>query len=489
MQTWVEEELAAIDIGDVRLNNRCSKILSALAARPSMSIPTACGGWTETNSAYRFFDNESVDPQAILQPHRESTLKRMEQESVVIVAQDTTILNLTRPVQQMDGAGPLSDATNHGMFNHVSLAVNPCGVPLGVLSTKFYCRDWETFHAEKKLTKSQKAVAKRHVPFTDKESYRWLAGYMQGCEAAKRCPSTKVIVVSDSEADIIDCFAYAQQAQSEEAPSADWITRAYEDRALVEPIHRGKLWDVCAASPVVTHLEIEVSKNKPETGDKTKRNQSRQARITQVEVRATTVTVKGQPRIDGKIAAQQINAVYVLEPNPPDGEKPVEWLLLTNLSIGSVEEISNIIGYYVLRWKIEIYFRILKVGCGVEKLQFETTERYERCLAVYMIVAWRVFYLMMLGRECPDITCEGLLEPEEWKALYVIANKTAPPSKPPKLGEVLILIAKLGGFLARKGDGHPGPKAMWIGIQRLRDFGIAWKAFGPNSKKSHSRSV
>ena len=285
--------------------------------------------------------------------------------------------------------------------------------------------------------------------------------------------------MSDSEADIMDCFAYANEISASQEHSAEWITRAYHNRALIDSEAHRQLWEACQASPVVTTLKVSVNENHPRSGDKTKRNQPRQARTTQVEVRATTVTVNGQRRIDGNLPPQRLNAVYVLEPNPPASEKPVEWLLLTSLSTERTDDVLRVIEYYVCRWKIEIYFRILKVGCGVEQLQFENTERYQRCLAVYLIVAWRVFYVMMLGRQCPKIPCDCVLATEEWKALFTIVTKQPAPQQPPSLGEALPLIAQLGGYLGRKRDGPPGPQTTWLGMQRLKDFAIAWNAFGP----------
>lgn len=481
MQTWVMEEMQGLDFGDKRRERRFLMVLSALSDKPSLSIPAACGGWAETMGAYRLFESPSVTMEAVLAPHREATIARVAEQSVVIVAQDTTTLNLTRPEQPIEGTGPLSDEHNHGLFDHLGLAVSTSGVPLGVAFAECWARDWETFRANQERTKSEKAMRRRQTPFGDKESARWRRGYERGCELARRCPETTIVVVSDSEADILDCFAYAQEQRADDKPSAEWITRAYEDRLLGETAKQAKLWETCQAAPVLTTMQIEVSDNTPQSGDKTKRNQARAARVTTAEVRVATVTVRGQPRVEGKLPAQTMNAIYVREPGPPAGEKPVEWLLLTSLSTSTIEEVLQVIHYYVLRWSIEIYFRILKVGCGVEELQFENRERYQRCLATYMIVTWRVFYAMMLGRQCPEISCESVFAPEEWKALYTIVHKKPAPPAPPRLGEAMAWVARLGGYLGRKGDGPPGPQTTWIGMQRVKDFALAWQAFGPES--------
>ena len=482
VESWVTEEFASLDLGDARLNKRCRRIMDQLSEKPALSIPAACGGWAETHAAYRFFNHESVTSKEILKPHFEATVCRAAEHPVVLVPQDTTTLNLTRPRERMTGVGPLSDESNHGIFDHVALAVTPSGVPLGVVYEEMWARDWEIFYANKKLTRSEKAVLKRSIPIEDKESGRWLRGYRQGSELQARCPGTQVIVISDSEADILDCFAEAQVLSAAGRPAADWITRAFQDRRLARDSAAAKLWSACSEASVLGEIEVQVHHNQPSSGDKTKRNQARTARQTRVTIQATTVTLAGQPRgDDDPVPDVTVNAVLVREVSPPAGEKPLEWLLLTSLPIDTVEAAALVVTYYSRRWSIETYFHILKSGCGIEELQFETLDRYKRCLAVYMVVAWRVYFVTMLGRECPELPCEAVFTKEEWQACYAIHRKT--PMTIPTLKEMVSLVGQLGGYLARKGDGPPGPQTIWIGLQRLRDFALAWETFGPGQAK------
>ena len=116
MQAWVEEELESADFGDKRLDARFRILMDDLSEKPSVSIPTACGGWTETCAAYRFFDNQRVDARKVLEPHRAATLKRIAEHRVVLVVQDTTELDLTRPQERMKGAGPLNDESRWGFY-------------------------------------------------------------------------------------------------------------------------------------------------------------------------------------------------------------------------------------------------------------------------------------------------------------------------------------------------------------------------------------
>ena len=176
-------------------------------------------------------------------------------------------------------------------------------------------------------------------------------------------------------------------------------------------------------------------------------------------MRAGRVRLKPPYRKDERLPEVEINTVLVEEINPPEGEEPITWLLLTSLPVDTFEQACLVVEYYLCRWQIEIYFKVLKSGCKIEDRQFETSERIKPCIALYMIVAWRVLFVTMLGRECPDLPCTVLFEDDEWESVYMIAS--------------------LGGYLNRKCDGPPGTKTMWVGLQRMVDFALAWKSFGP----------
>jgi hypothetical protein len=166
----------------------------------------------------------------------------------------------------------------------------------------------------------------------------------------------------------------------------------------------------------------------------------------------------------------ETNVVIATEIDTPPGQSPLEWILLTNVPTNNTINAHEIVKWYLCRWQIEIYFRILKSGCKVEKLQLETKSRFDVCLTMYMIIAWRILYLTMLARECPDINCDIVFTREEWKIAYLMTYRKKPPNKPISLKAMIILIAQFGGYLNRKNDGEPGPTSLWIGLQRLRDF-------------------
>jgi hypothetical protein len=225
--------------------------------------------------------------------------------------------------------------------------------------------------------------------------------------------------------------------------------------------------------------QVEVCKNRPQSHDDRKRRQARSGRTATVTIQAKRVKLKAPWRPDACLPDVEVNAILVREIDAPEGEEPIEWLLLTSLPIDKLKKIQRVIAYYACRWQIEIYFRVLKSGCKVEDRQFESADRYLPCLALYMVIAWRIMHLMMLGRTCAEMSCEDLLSEAEWKAVYTIVCREPPPEMPPTLQEMIGLIGRLGGHMGRKHDGPPGPKAMWIGMQRMMDLALAWEAFGP----------
>jgi hypothetical protein len=461
MQSWIEHEAHTVNLPDQRLNARYRLLLDQLSSKPTLSIPAACNGSAETAAAYRFFDNDRVQAEQLLQPHYDATLTRVRQYSVVLIPQDTTEIELTRAHEKV--GGPLSDEKHWGLHNHVALAVTPQRLVLGVVHSFTWARDPEDFH---------KRHEARYKPIAAKESYRWLAGYRRACAVAAQCPQTQIICVSDSEGGIYECFA---EAAGMHGPKAEWIVRACQDRSLTDET-AGKLYETVAARPTLGTLTIQVSARAAQSHDGSKRRQARSARTTTVTVQACRVTLQAPWRRGHQLPNLEVNAVLVRETDPPVGEPAIEWLLLTSLAVATLAQACTVIDYYTCRWENEVFFRVLKSGCTVEELQLETVERFQKCLSLYLIVAWRVLFVMRLGRECPAMPCDVAFSEAEWRAVYQIVKGTAATATP-SLGDMMVMIAQLGGYLNRKHDGPPGPQTIWIGLQRTRDFALAWSIF------------
>ena len=442
-------ELSDINLGDRRLNRRAGQLVETLGEHPTLSIPAACGGWDETRAAYRFFDHKAVTAEAVLAPHIACTEQRLRAHSRVLCIEDTTELDYTKRKASMAGLGVLNYETRWGIYLHPTLAVTPEGVPLGVLG-------WHSFVREPGTLGQEKAANR---PLEEKESVRWVDGFARVNELAETLTETRLTYIADREGDIYELFVEAPCPEH----SADWLVRGqHHERRLSDG---RKLIEALEEAPVLSEITFErpAAKGRP-------------ARTVTQQLKAVRVTLKPPYRPERELPEVTVTALLAREPDPPPGEEPVEWLLLSNLPVETPEQAIEKLTWYLCRWQIEIYFKVLKSGCRVEELQLETRERLEPALALYMIIAWRVLYLTKLGRDCPEMPCDAVFADEEWRAVYLVTQRRAPPEQPPALDTMVRMLATLGGFPNRKSDGFPGPKTIWIGLQRTADFVLALRA-------------
>mgnify|MGYP000663421756 CR=1 FL=1 len=158
----------------------------------------------------------------------------------------------------------------------------------------------------------------------------------------------------------------------------------------------------------------------------------------------------------------------------------LDWLLLTNHPIENIEQARECCRWYTLRWKIEEYHKILKSGCNVENCRLETIERLGRYIALKSVIAFRLLWMTLVNREIPEESCTIFLKESEWQALHCRHHKTnIIPSKPPSINEAIRMIASLGGFLCRKGDGELGNIVIWRGWQKLQEMSEIWGIMKP----------
>jgi hypothetical protein len=466
---WAEEEWGNASLGDARLVERLITLGRDRYARPQASIPQTCGSRSKTKAAYRFFDHERATLQNLLAPHIESTTKRVAKEKVVLAIQDTTSLNYcTHPATE--GLGPINNiATGHvGLKLHGTLAVNTEGTPLGLLAAQCWARDPEEF--------GKKAKRRHSLPIEEKESYKWLTSFKAATATASACPDTTVVSVGDREADIYELFALA--AQTPNAPLL--LVRAKHDRKLLE--EQGRLSEHLNGCPEAGIQEIII----PRRGN-------RPARTVQLSTRHSKVLLAPPVYKEDK-APISIWAILAEEKEPPEGIEPLRWVLLTTAPTDSSEDACEHLSWYTQRWTIEVFHRTLKSGCLIENRQLGSANRLEACLAIDLVVAWRIHHLTKLGRETPDVPCSVYFEETEWKALVTfVTKKPVTDNKPPTLREATRMVAILGGFLARKSDGEPGTQTLWLGLQRLDDitemFKVMSAIFGHPPPSSHISGV
>jgi Transposase Tn5 dimerisation domain len=276
------------------------------------------------------------------------------------------------------------------------------------------------------------------------ESRRWVEGYERVAEWAAELPATRLVYVADREADILELMRRARDL----GHPADWLIRSQHHRALPEG---AKLWAAVTTGEPLGEIRFTL----PSRAGRPAREVRQQLWVRRVALG------------DGDQAAA--TCLVAKEVGAPVGVEPIAWRLLTNREATTLEQAVELLDGYRARWEIEMFFHVLQNGCRVEALQLSTVDRIERALALFLVIAWRIARLMHLGRTCPDLEATLLLERAEWEAAYML-NKKKPPRPAPRLNEVIRLIARLGGFLARKRDGEPGVKTIWQGLQRVMDF-------------------
>lgn len=447
MEQWTDQELAAVDLGDRRLNERAVQVVQALAERPETSIPQAFSGWAEVKAVYRFLSNPRVSAESLRDAHHESTVGRVREEEMVLVVQDTTTLDFTTH-RSVDGLGPLDHPCRVGMKVHSALAVSARGVPMGMLHQKVWVREGPV---GKKHTRRERATR-------NKESYRWIEGLD---EAQGKLPTNvRAVVVTDREGDIYDLLAWPRR------PGVDLLVRAAHNRRVEHP--ERYLWEAVRSTVPVGTMNVEV----PRGAHRDPRRATLTLRVSKVAVHPPRYR-KHEPGL----VEVDVSGVLAEEENPPPGQEAISWLVVTTLPVTGEEEAQRCVEYYARRWLVERYHYVLKSGCRVEELQLGTADRLERALALYSIVAWRLLWLTYEARVHPIDPCTKVLTSEEWQALYTVVHpKRRLPRRPPSLKDAMSWIGKLGGFLGRAGDRGPGVKTLWRGFFRLHDFTAALKA-------------
>ncbi len=444
---WAENEFAAAPLGDKRLSARLVKSAGLLAAYPGQKINASSdSGGNEIAGFYRMIEapaESEVTVANILAPHRERSIRRMRGQKTVLAIQDGTDLNFSRRPGcddlQLIGKNQ-TGASSLGLHMHATLAVTETGLPLGVLETGF--------------DPVQATVSKQKRRATQ----RWLEAFNGTADAAREIGGkTRIISVGDREADCFELFD-AQRRR----PRVELLVRARHDRVL----GKGKLFATMGggAPDAMVDVEIEGLTERAKSS-RTKARPARQKRLAGCELRFCRVTLPATDAVPGAEPVS-VHGVHVREIAPPDGEDPVQWFLLTTVTVKTAQEAADIVGFYLQRWRIKDFFRVLKSGCRVEFLLFRTADRLQRAIAINAVIAWRIMVMTLLGRQVPDCEPHLMFADHELAFLrdYASEHGLTPPER---LGDAVALVAHFGGYRDRKHDPDPGHQIMWHGQTRL----------------------
>ena len=434
----LSSELAGADLGDERRSQRLGRIADALSDGAGKTLPKALETTAALEATYRFMSNASVTPEAILAPHIAATCDRIEAAGVCLAIHDTTTFVFGGDARE--GLGRVS-ARQQGFFGHVCFAVDAHeGQPLGIVGADTWVREAERPGRKTRATYQYKT---RDL----KESDRWLELARQVDELTQH--RARVIHVMDREADSYRLLSHLVEGGGEFVVRASHFDRRLADGRTLEQ----------STDDVKLRLIREVPLSKRPVEERRRAHPARHARAATLLIGTTSVTFPrswATPAQDG--AELALNVVRVWEPEPPDGEHPIEWVLLTNLPVENDAMLELVVDSYRRRWLIEELFKALKTGCGFEKLQLETAQALLNALAVMLPIAARLLALRHAARFNPDKPASDVLTPMQLRVLQVYEHTARMPLVTAR--DALLAVARLGGHI--KNNGEPG----WIVLGR-----------------------
>jgi hypothetical protein len=443
---WARANFGECDLGDQRRTNRLVAVAETIANNPSSSLPGQFEYWSDLKAAYRLFDREEVSFEAVVRPHWELT-KRIAQGRVLVIG-DTTELDFGFK-RRIEGIGPTGSGSGKGFLLHNALMVNADSQEiLGVAGQIVYYRK------PKKAGKRPHAIERIRQ---DRESQIW--GMLIDQIGAP--PShAQYVHLYDRGGDNFEVYCRLRLQQD------DWVIRA------------SKLNRLILTEGTATRLQLQdyLPQMKP-SGSYTLSLRAREdqpARDARLEVRVGRVLIPTprftSPWIDQLAPAPvATNVIEVVEIDSPAGVTPIRWVLFTSLAVKTFQDAWTVIEYYESRWLVEEYHKALKTGCRVESRQLKEAGRLEAFVALTSVVAVRLLQLKSLARTQPNAPASRTVPPV-WLKMLKLARKNLSRVHDLTVGQFYREVAKLGGFLGRKGDGEPGWITIWRGWEKLNMF-------------------
>ena len=453
----MQQELVGCQFADERLGKRFSMVLKQLAEGTAESIPLACQDWANTKAAYRFFANERVSEADILAGHFRATRERTATVGgTLLVLHDTTEFSYPR-----ENIGLLHRSRNPGrsphplcgISMHSSLVVTAAGLPLGLSAVKFWTR-----RAFKGTNALKRRVNMTRIPIGEKESVRWVDNLV--ATTALLGEAGRCVHIGDREADIYELFCAANDV------GAHFVIRSAYPRLVEDGTTKT---DAAMEEVRVKGLHRITVRDKDD-----------EASEAVLELRYRRMRVLAPVAKQTDYGPLELTMICAEERGTPKGRERISWRLLTDLPVRSCEEAIEKLQWYALRWKIELFHKILKSGCRVEASRLRTAARLVNLIATCCVVAWRIFWLTMINRSQPTAEPTLALTQLELQLLDELVPDRSPPTHPPTLSRSIIKIAQLGGYLARARDPAPGNIVMWRGLARLTDIAIGYSLRSEN---------
>ncbi len=452
MDKWLSNELAHSKFKDQRLEFRFKQIVCKIHKNYGKSIPEAFNDWGEVKAAYRFLSNDRIDESEILGSHFVNTQKRIISSSgPILLLHDTSEFSYKRKKPEEIGfisrkrklTKGSQEIPHHisvcGILMHASLAVTQEGLPLGLSATKFWTR--RVFKNTKQM---KRHINPTRIPITEKESIKWLNN-LEDSLIPLRAESRKVINICDREGDMYELFCKASELESY------FIVRACLNRYANDT----KIEEEMAFGARKYNHQIVI-----QNGDRKLENIKMTVLAKKLILHPPKAKEKAYPSLP-------ITVISAIEDNKPKGRDRIRWTLHTNLDVTTKEEALKVLDWYKMRWKIEEYFKILKSGFQLESSKLRTAERLAKIISICCILAWRVFWTTIIARSSKkDASPMIIFSRLEQKVMRAFFKK----DNPINALDYIVLLARLGGYLARNSDPPPGNQVIWKGYERLNEL-------------------
>ena len=469
MGSWIDQELAGCEFADVRIGKRFGMLMKQLSKGLGQTLPLACGDWANTKAAYRFLDNDRVSEAEVLAGHFQATQTRFAAvDGPILVLHDTTEFSFTRSDTEAIGqtrkvgcghknkAGRQRMHTVCGILMHSSLAVTTDGLPLGLTAIKLWTR--KKFKGTdalngKGIDGGKHSVNFTRIPIEEKESIRWLENVRQS--TANLGDANRCVHIGDRESDIYELFSECESlgskfvlrtcANRRTGGGEQTVAQAMEEQS-VKAVHR---------------IEVRDDKNKGKVSTAV------------LDIRYQKMTICPPIGKEKRYRNLELTVIHAIERGQPEGRKPIKWKLITNLPVKCKADAIEKLDWYALRWKIETFHKVLKSGCRAEDSKLRSAERLANLIAMMCILAWRVLWLTMVNRTSPELPAKLVFTDTEIKLLERLVPLKG-ESRRKTIGNFLLRLARLGGYLNRTRDMPPGNIVLWRGMARLTDIHIGY---------------
>lgn len=445
--TWAHEEFWGAPLRDVRLRRRLVEVAACIRENPCGTLPRAIEGKAQLKGAYRLFSHPEVGHGQILHAHLQRTRENCRQPGEYLLIEDTTALSFTQRAP-VSGMGLLTHEGSQGLLVHTCLAArieqwNGRGKPEVMLAGLFAQECWARENPQGTRKERKKAKRRKTKEPGPRESDRWGRALR---ETGAPPAGTQWTLLADRECDIFEVLA---QCANE---GADWIIRAAQPRNTV--LAEENVFEAAAQAPLLDAYTIPL-RARPGVA----------ARAAKVELRSVSTLIRPPGGLRSLHEPLPTGLVEVREVDPPENIEGIHWLLLTSWPCATAEQARRVAEAYSCRWLIEEYHKALKTGTNIEDSQLSTAVRIEALLAIHAVIAARLLQLKLLANTRPDDPVnEGTLEPG---SITLLELKYGRPAGGWTNKTLMITIAKMGGYLARKNDGPPGWLSIWRGWLKL----------------------